>query len=102
LYAIQLQEKQKIARFYNIRNSQLRHYVRKAHKLGGATTQVLQVMLECRFDNIIRRLRWARTIWQARQMVSHGHFLINGKKVDLPSLSLKAGEIDKITEFYTR
>ena len=93
LYGIQLKEKKKVASYYNIRNSQLRRYVKQAQSVDNPPPRALQEILESRLDNVIRRLRWARTIWQARQMVCHGHFLVNGRKVDQPSFCVKPGDI---------
>ncbi len=93
LYALQLREKQRIAFYYNIRNNQLRHYKKLAGSSVHSTREALQEILESRFDNVIRRLHWARTIWQARQMVVHGHFLVNGRKVDKASFHVKQGDV---------
>jgi small subunit ribosomal protein S4 len=90
LHGQQLAEKQKLSAFYNLLDTQMRHYVRAIGSSGA-----LMKTLESRLDNVIRRAKWARSIWQARQMVSHGHFLVNDCKVDLPSFEVKAG--DKIT-----
>ncbi len=90
LYGQQLAEKQKLSVFYNIRDTQMMQYVRTS-----ASAEALTKTLESRLDNVIRRAKWARSIWQARQMVSHGHFLVNDRKIDLPSFEVKAG--DKIT-----
>ena len=98
LYGSQLREKQKLAAYYCIRDTQFRHYVRKAQSSKLRTDQALLEILETRLDNVIRRLRWARTIWQARQVVSHGHFLLNGQKVDQPSLRVKPGDIITVKE----
>jgi len=95
LYGKQLTEKQKLMAFYNIRNTQLRGYVQASAAEKRFTSEALMEILERRLDNVIRRVRWARTIWQAREMVSHGHFHVNGRKVDLPSFGVKPG--DKIT-----
>ena len=95
LYGERLTEKQKLASYYNIRERQFAQHIKEAQRTPGATTETLHQILETRFDNVIRRLHWARTVWQARQMVSHGHFLINGHKVDLPAYLVKAG--DEIT-----
>ena len=92
LYGLRLREKQKLASYYNIRERQFARYIAEAQRTPGATTEALHRILETRFDNVIRRLHWARTIWQARQMVSHGHFLIDGRKVDLPAYLVRAGE----------
>ncbi len=92
LYGEQLAEKQKLAAYYNLRDRQFTRHVEQAQAVPGSTTDALQQILESRLDNVIRRLRWARTIWQARQMVSHGHFYINGHKVDIPSYEVRPGE----------
>jgi small subunit ribosomal protein S4 len=92
LYGEQLAEKQKLCAYYNIRDRQFTRHVEQAQAVQGSTTDALQQILESRLDNVIRRLRWARTIWQARQMVGHGHFYINGHKVDIPSYQVQPGE----------
>lgn len=92
LYGRQLAEKQKLAFYYNIRNAQLRGYMEKAVASKVNTPEALQEMLETRLDNVIRRLGWARTIWQARQLVTHGHFKVNGRRVDRPGYSVVAGD----------
>lgn len=93
LYGERLTEKQKLASYYNIRERQFSRYIQEAQNTPGATTTTLHQILETRFDNVVRRAHWARTIWQARQMVSHGHFLINGHKVDFPAYQVKAGDL---------
>ncbi len=93
LYGAQLNEKQKISGYYNVRNKQMRLYMSRAQSTKGSTPEILQKTLESRLDNVVRRLRWARTIWQARQMVSHGHFLVNGRKADIASLCVKPGDV---------
>lgn len=98
LYGTQLKEKQKIAFYYNIQNKQLRYYMNLAVKSKVSADKAFQVILESRLDNVVRRLRWARTIWQARQMVAHGHFLVNGQKVDLPSFRVKTGDVIEVKE----
>ncbi len=90
LYAEQLAEKQKLSEFYNIRDTQMSRYVR-----SSGSSDTLTQRLESRLDNVIRRAKWARSIWQAREMVSHAHFLVNGRKANMPAIELKAG--DKIT-----
>jgi len=92
LYGRQLAEKQKLACYYNIRDGQLRRYMNRAVSAKKNTPDALQEMLEVRLDNVIRRLGWARTIWEARQMVSHGHFQVNGRKVDRPGLPVSPGD----------
>ena len=93
LYALQLKEKQRIAHYYSIRDNQLRHYIQLAGSQGRLTQEVLQEILESRLDNVIRRVQWARTIWQARQMVVHGHFLVNGRKTNCPSFCVKQDQV---------
>ena len=85
-------EKQKVASYYNIGDAQLRRYMKLANAASEPSTVVLQRLVETRLDNVIRRVRWASTIWQARQMVSHGHFYVNNKKVTKPSYELKPGD----------
>jgi small subunit ribosomal protein S4 len=87
-----LKGKKRLARCYNLRDAQLRRYVERARAVKRRSPQALQQILESRLDNVVRRLRWARSIWQARQMVSKGHFLVNGRKVDLPSFRVKPGD----------
>jgi len=92
LYGEQLAEKQKLCAYYNIRDRQFTRHIEQAQAKPGSTTDALQQILESRLDNVIRRLRWARTIWQARQMVSYGHFYVNGHKVDIASYQVSPGE----------
>ena len=94
-YGVRLNEKQKLRFHYNVLEKQFRRYLEEAGRAKGNTGEALLRLLETRADNVIRRLGWARTIWGARQLVSHGHVLVNGKKIDRPSFSLKVG--DKLT-----
>ena len=94
-YGVRLNEKQKLRYHYNVLEKQFRKYLAKAKTTKGNTGEVLLRLLEQRLDNVIRRLGWARTIWAARQLVGHGHILINGRKVDRASYQVKVG--DKIT-----
>ena len=94
-YGIRLNEKQKLRYHYNVLERQFRHYLDNAAHAKGNTGEALLRMLELRLDNVIRRLGWARTIWSARQLVSHGHVMINGKKCNRPSAAVAVG--DKIT-----
>lgn len=94
-YGIRLNEKQKLRYHYNVLERQFRGYMQKASTTKGNTGQVLMQLLEQRLDNVIRRMGWTRTIWAARQLVSHGHVLINGRKTDIPSYRVKIG--DEIT-----
>lgn len=94
-YGVRLNEKQKLRYHYNVLERQFRTYVAKATHTQGNTGEVLLRLLEQRLDNVIRRLGWARTIWAARQMVSHGHVLVNGRKTDVASFQVSVG--DQIT-----
>ncbi len=94
-YGIRLNEKQKLRYHYNVLERQFRHYMAEAGRAKGNTGEALLRLLEQRLDNVIRRLGWARSIWGARQIVSHGHVQVNGRKVSAASQQVKAG--DKIT-----
>lgn len=91
-YKTQLVEKQKIRAQYNISEKKLRNYYKKAFKQVGNTGDNLVGLLESRLDNVILRGGFARTIYQARQMVNHGHFLVDGKRVNIPSYSVVPGQ----------
>ena len=98
-YGAQLIEKQKIRFSYGISERQLGNYVKKAvHIKGAGTTDKLYEELESRLDNVVYRMGLASTRRGARQMVSHGHFIVNDKKVTIPSYSLKLGDVIKIRE----
>jgi len=88
-YGQQLREKQKAKKIYGVLEKQFRNYYQKAIKQKGDTGEILQQLLELRLDNVIYRLGFAKSRTQARQMVSHNFFLINGKKVNIPSCQLK-------------
>ena len=98
LYGRQLTEKQRLAFYYNVRDRQMRLYVSQASKGKGSAADSLRQLLECRLDNVVRRLGWARTIWQSRQLVVHGHLMVNGTKVDRPSYQVKAGDVITASE----
>jgi small subunit ribosomal protein S4 len=98
LYGRQLAEKQKIACYYNVRDKQLRHYMERASTSKKDNVAALTELLETRLDNTVRRLGWARTIWQARQAVAHGHFFVNGHKVDRPSYNVRVGDVITVRE----
>lgn len=91
-YALQLQEKQKLAFIYNVRERQLRNYYLKAAKMPGVTGDNLLSLLESRLDNICYRLGFGATIWAARQLVNHGHVFVDGKKLDIPAYSVVPGQ----------
>lgn len=97
-YGIQLQEKQKVRIMYGLTEKQFRKTFDKASKIKGKTGENLLVLLESRLDNIVYRLGMARTRRSSRQIVNHGHILVNGKKVDIPSYSCKIGDVITIKE----
>ncbi|MDO5732410.1 MAG: 30S ribosomal protein S4 [Eubacteriales bacterium] len=98
-YALQLREKQKIKAYYGIFEKQLRNYFAKAQRVRkGTTGEVLMCMLEKRLDNMVYRAGFANSIRMARQMVSHGHILVNGKRINLPSYQISVGDELKLTE----
>ena len=90
-YGLQLLEKQRLRAYYGVLEKQFRNYVKKAEKSKESTGVALIQMLECRLDNVVYRLGFANSIRQARQMVVHGHILVNGKKVDIPSFAVQVG-----------
>ena len=92
-YGLQLREKQKVKRIYGVLEDQFRGYFEEAERTRGITGVTLLQLLERRLDNVVYRLGLATSRPQARQLVRHGHFLINGKKVDIPSYSLRAGDV---------
>jgi small subunit ribosomal protein S4 len=91
-YQVRLREKQKARRMYGLMERQLRNYFQKADRQKGPTGVNLLVLLERRLDNVIYRLGFAAGRVQARQLVCHGHFRVNGRKVDIPSYLVKAGD----------
>jgi small subunit ribosomal protein S4 len=91
-YATQLREKQKARRIYGVLERQFRRYFQEASKSTGVTGAALLQYLETRLDNVVYRLGFATSRKQARQLVLHGHFTVNGKKVNVPSYLLKAGD----------
>lgn len=97
-YGLQLREKQKAKRFYGLLETQFRNLFDKAAKKKGITGENLLIMLETRLDNVIFRMGFASSRKEARQLVTHGHFTLNGKKVDIPSLEVKAGDVIKVKE----
>ena len=98
-YAIQLREKQKVKRIYGVLEDQFRGYFEQADRTrGGITGETLLQLLERRLDNVVYRMGLGTSRAQARQLVRHGHFLVNGKKVDIPSYSVKAGDTVAVRE----
>ena len=92
-YGIQLREKQKVKRIYGVLEEQFRRYFESAERQRGITGETLLQLLERRLDNVVYRLGLATSRPQARQLVRHGHFLVNGKKVDIPSYSVRPGDV---------
>jgi len=97
-YQIQLREKQKLKFMYGVLEKQFRRYYKNAAKASGITGTNLLVILETRLDNVVYRSGLASTRPQARQLVNHGHFLVNGKKVDIPSYSVRPGDVVTVKE----
>lgn len=97
-YGTQLLEKQRLKAYYGVLEKQFANYVHKAEKSKESTGTLLVQLLECRLDNIVYRLGLASSIRQARQMVVHGHILVNGKKVDRPSFGLNVGDVVSLRE----
>ena len=91
-YGVQLREKQKVKRTYGILENQFRRYFEAADRQKGITGQLLLQMLERRLDNVVYRLGFATSRPQARQLVRHGHFTVNGRKVDIPSFAVRQGD----------
>ncbi|MCL6450386.1 MAG: 30S ribosomal protein S4 [Acetobacteraceae bacterium] len=92
-YGIQLREKQKVRRIYGVMEAQFRRYFSRAARRPGVTGEALLQLLETRLDNVVFRLGFAGSRRQARQLATHGHFLVNGRRVDVPSLGLKVGDV---------
>lgn len=97
-YAVQLREKQKVKRLYGVLEKQFRRYVREAERLEGVSGENLLQLLERRLDNTVYRLGIAPSRQSARQLVSHAHIRLNGKKVNIPSISVKVGDEISIRE----
>ena len=97
-YGLQLREKQKAKFIYGVLEKPFRNYYKKAEKMKGMTGENLMVMLETRLDSIIFRLGFARTRREARQIVDHKHVFVNGKRVNIPSYLVKAGDVIEIRE----
>ncbi|MEG0156785.1 MAG: 30S ribosomal protein S4 [Niameybacter sp.] len=97
-YGLQLREKQKAKRFYGVQETQFRNLFDKATRQKGKAGENLLILLETRLDNTVFRLGFASSRKEARQLVVHGHFTVNGKKVDIPSYIVKAGDVIKVKE----
>ena len=92
-YGLQLREKQKVKRMYGVLERQFRRYFEAADRKKGVTGETLLQLLEQRLDNVVYRLGFATSRPQARQLVRHGHFTVNGKRADIPSYSVRAGDL---------
>jgi len=108
LYAIQLREKQKVRRLYGLLEKQFANLMKEASRSKGQSGQVLLQLLERRLDNAVYRAGLATSRRAARQLVTHGHFMLNGRRVDIPSIRLKAGDAIIVrprslkTDYFTR
>lgn len=97
-YGLQLREKQKAKRFYGLQETQFKNLFNKAARKQGKAGENLLIMLESRLDNVVFRLGFASSRKEARQLVVHGHFTINGKKATIPSMAIKAGDVIAVKE----
>ena len=97
-YGLQLREKQKAKFIYGVLEKPFRNYYAKADRMKGMTGENLMRMLECRLDNVVFRMGFARTRREARQVVDHKFILVNGKKINIPSYQIKAGDVIELTE----
>jgi small subunit ribosomal protein S4 len=101
-YGLQLREKQKVKRIYGVLENKFRRYFESAERQRGITGETLLQLLERRLDNVAYRLGLATSRPQARQLVRHGHLLVNGRKVDVPSYSVKAGDLVSVRPSSTK
>ena len=97
-YALQLAEKQKVKFVYGILERQFRSYYEKATRMPGKAGENLLILVERRLDNVVYRLGFAMTRREARQLVNHGHFTVNGKRVNIPSYLIQAGDVIEVAE----
>lgn len=97
-YGLQLREKQKVRKSYSVLERQFRNYFEKAEKRKGMTGENLLRMLEMRFDNVVFRMGLARSRAEARQLVGHGHFTVNGRPTNIPSFAMKIGDRVEVRE----
>jgi small subunit ribosomal protein S4 len=101
-YSLQLREKQKLKRMYRLVEGQFRRLFERADRAKGITGEMLMILLERRLDNMVYRLGFANSRAEARQLVRHGHFLVNDRKVDIPSALVKAGDVVKQGDLVAR
>ena len=92
-FGVQMREKQKVKRMYGVLERQFRRYFEEADRQKGVTGETLLQLLERRLDNVVYRLGFAASRPQARQLVRHGHFTVNGRRADIPSFSVRAGDV---------
>lgn len=92
-YGMQMREKQKAKRYYGVLEKQFKNYFNEADRKEGITGENLLKLLECRLDNVVYRMGMAESRKEARQLVLHAHFLLNGKKVNIPSMLIKVGDV---------
>lgn len=97
-YGLQLREKQKTRKIYGVLEKQFRNYFKKAERQQGITGDNLLVLLERRLDNVVYRMGFASSRAEARQLVNHGHFTINGKKASIPSMLVRVGDVIQVRE----
>ena len=97
-YRLQLREKQKARRYYQILEKQFRNYYKKASRQPGVTGENLLRLLERRLDNVVVRLGFAASRRQSRQLISHGHFHVNGRRTNVPSYQVRAGDVISVRE----
>jgi len=97
-YSAQLREKQKLKRVYGLQERQFRGMFDMAERRKGITGEQLLKLLECRLDNVVYRLGFACSRREARQLVNHGHFLVNGKKTDVPAYHVKVGDVVEVRQ----
>jgi small subunit ribosomal protein S4 len=97
-FAVRLREKQKVKRIYGLLEKQFAHYFELAERMPGITGENLLVLLERRLDNVIYRLGFSTSLAQARQLARHGHFLVNGRRVSVPSYLLEVGDVVSVAE----
>ena len=97
-YGMQLNEKQKVKFIYGVLETQFHHYYEKAERKQGLTGEILLQELERRLDNVVFRMGFGNTRREARQLVNHGHFTVNGKRVNIPSFQVKPGDVVAVCE----
>jgi small subunit ribosomal protein S4 len=97
-YGVQLREKQKAKRIYELLEGQFRKYYEKAERMRGITGENLLKLLEMRLDNVVFRLGYGASRREARQLVNHGHFIVNGRKVDIPSFGVSVGDVITVSD----